>query len=454
MASRRAAALGAGATVPAGAVLAVLPLALAGPSGSPKESPASATDRTVVIGRSERGRPIRALRVGDPGALRRVLVVGAIHGNELAGRAVVRRLSSAHPSAGTELWLVDDLNPDGAAAGTRQNASGVDLNRNFPFRWRAVGKPFDIYYPGPRPLSEPESQAAAALIERIRPRVSVWYHQMLRLVTATGEGDPVLERLYARRSGLPRRRLPRYPGTAISWQNHRFPGTTAFVVELPGGRLSALAARRHTRAVLAVARAILPPRVRRRPIPFGAKRKEETRRYALRHYGIDDYRLRHPRVIVEHFTDGDSFTSAYDTFARDVPDPELHELPGVCAHYLIDRDGTIYSLVSTRLMCRHTVGLNYTAIGIEHVGRSDAAVLGDRRQLRSSVRLTRWLQGRFGIRTRDVIGHNESLTSPYHRERVPRLRHQTHGDFRRASMRRYRAALRRLPAPASLRSAT
>ena len=101
-------------------------------------------------------------------------------------------------------------------------------------------------------------------------------------------------------------------------------------------------------------------------------------------------------------------------------------------------------------MCRHTVGLNYTAIGIEHVGTSDGGVLRNRRQLAASLRLTRYLQGRFGIRTGDVIGHNESLRSRFHRERVARLRNQTHGDFRRASMRRYRRSLMRLPAPASV----
>jgi N-acetylmuramoyl-L-alanine amidase len=131
---------------------------------------------------------------------------------------------------------------------------------------------------------------------------------------------------------------------------------------------------------------------------------------------------------------------------------ELHELPGVCAHFVIDTDGTIYQLVPLALMCRHTVGLNYTAIGIEHVGMSDGQVLGDKRQLRASLRLTRMLQGRYGIATKNVIGHNESLGSPYHREHVARLRHQTHGDFRRASMNRYRRALGGLPAPRSVRA--
>ncbi len=146
------------------------------------------------------------------------------------------------------------------------------------------------------------------------------------------------------------------------------------------------------------------------------------RAYALRHYGIDDYRLRRPRVIVEHYTATDTLAPVLNTFANDSPDVELGELPGVCAHYVIDRDGTVYGLVPTTIMCRHTVGLNWTAIGIEHVGQSDGQVLGNRAQLRASLRLTRSLQGRYGIRTRNVIGHAESLSSPYHRERVARLR--------------------------------
>jgi N-acetylmuramoyl-L-alanine amidase len=156
-------------------------------------------------------------------------------------------------------------------------------------------------------------------------------------------------------------------------------------------------------------------------------------------------------VIVQHYTASNSFDSAYNTFASNQPDVELNELPGVCTHYIVDRDGTVYRLVPTSIMCRHTVGLNYTAIGIEHVGTSDGQVMGNRRQRRASLRLTRSLQGRYFIRTRNVIGHNENRSSPYHRERVERLRNQTHGDFTRGTMRRYRRLLGRLPAPASLR---
>jgi beta-N-acetylhexosaminidase len=186
-----------------------------------------------------------------------------------------------------------------------------------------------------------------------------------------------------------------------------------------------------------------PPRpaIVSKPIPFGPQRRIETQAYSKRHFGIDTWRLVRPRVIVEHYTASDSFSSAYSTFARDVADSELHELPGVCAHFVIDRDGTVYQLVSLTTMCRHTVGLNYTAIGIEHVGTSDAEILANAAQMHASLRLTVWLMHRFAIQLRNVIGHNESLTSPYHRERVPAWRCQTHGDWRHADMEVYRRRL-------------
>jgi N-acetylmuramoyl-L-alanine amidase len=180
------------------------------------------------------------------------------------------------------------------------------------------------------------------------------------------------------------------------------------------------------------------------PIPFGPKRKREMAAYSERHYGRRAWRLRHPHVIVEHMAQASTAAAVRNAFAPDVPDPELGELPNVCAHFVIDSAGKIYRLVNLRTRCRHTVGLNWTAIGIEHTGFADSDALGDRRQLRASLRLTRYLRCRFGIPVRDVIGHHESLRSPYHHELVPSLRRQTHGDWRHASMRVYRRKLRRL----------
>lgn len=185
------------------------------------------------------------------------------------------------------------------------------------------------------------------------------------------------------------------------------------------------------------------PRIIQMRIPFPARRKREMAAYSRRHYGTASYALKKPRVIVEHYSVSSSARSVYNTFASDVPDSELHELPGTCSHYVIGRDGTIYQLVAISIRCRHTVGLNYTAIGIEHVGFSDDDILRNPRELRASLRLTGWLRCRYAIAIKNVIGHNESLSSPFHHEKVPRLRNQTHGDWVRKDMNRYRAKLAR-----------
>jgi beta-N-acetylhexosaminidase len=199
------------------------------------------------------------------------------------------------------------------------------------------------------------------------------------------------------------------------------------------------------RALLAllVVAAVAPakPPVAWKPIPFGAQRRAEMAQYAARHYGLHTWRLSHPRVIVEHYTANDSFSATWNTFASDAPDPELHERPGTCAHFVIDRDGTIYQLVPLTTMCRHTVGLNWTAVGIEHVGTSDGSILQNAKQIDASLRLTLWLMHRYGISLSNVIGHNESLTSRYHRERYAPWRCQTHGDWTHADMQVYRARL-------------
>jgi murein peptide amidase A len=222
------------------ALLASL-LALAAPAGA----------RTIVIGRSVNGRAITAQVLGPDTAPRRIVLVGCIHGNECAGIAILAALARRPLPAGVQLWLIDELNPDGTAADTRQNAHGVDLNRNFPFRWQPVSDP--TYYSGPRPESEPETRAAISLISAIRPSVTIYYHQHEDLVDMSG-GDRGVARRYAQLAGMPATCLPFLPGTATSWSNHAFAHTTAFVVELPAGPVAQPALARHLRALRAVER--------------------------------------------------------------------------------------------------------------------------------------------------------------------------------------------------------
>ena len=205
--------------------------------------------RVELLGRSEHGRPIRVVEVGAPQG-KRVLVVGCIHGNETAGIAVARALEQGSPT-GLDLWVLPTLNPDGVVAGTRGNAHGVDLNRNFPYRWRPRT---GVYASGPRPLSEREARIAYRLIRRLRPSVTIWFHQHLDLVWASG-GNRRVEQVFARVSGLPYHPLPALGGSAINWQNHALPGTTAFAAELPPGPATAEEVARYVRAVLAAGRA-------------------------------------------------------------------------------------------------------------------------------------------------------------------------------------------------------
>lgn len=210
--------------------------------------PAVAGARPIPLGRSSQGRPITAIEVGNRSGTR-VLVVGDVHGNETAGIAVAGALAKLAPRD-LDLWIVPDLNPDGVAAGTRQNARGVDLNRNFPWRWRPLS---GVYESGARPLSEREARIAYRLILRLRPHVTIWFHQHLDMVWASG-GRRGIERVFARVSGLPYHAMPQLAGSAITWQNNTLRGTTAFAAELPAGAPAPASVARYVRAVLAAAR--------------------------------------------------------------------------------------------------------------------------------------------------------------------------------------------------------
>lgn len=186
--------------------------------------------------------------------------------------------------------------------------------------------------------------------------------------------------------------------------------------------------------------AIARPDIVQRPIPYGAARRAQMADYSRMHYGRAEWRLR-PRGVVQHYTATNSLASVFATFRANQPDVELGQLPGVCTHFVIDRDGTVYQLVPLNVRCRHTVGLNHRMLGIEHVGTSDAAVMGNRAQRRASLRLTAWLVDRFALATGDVIGHSENRSSRFHREDYRPWRCQTHGDFSRTTMTDYRSRL-------------
>ncbi len=166
--------------------------------------------------------------------------------------------------------------------------------------------------------------------------------------------------------------------------------------------------------------AVVRPAIVQDPIPFGARRKNEMVAYSRRHYGDATWHLK-PRVIVLHYTDSGTYRSAWSTFAGDTA--SLGELPGTCAHFIVSQDGVIHQLVPTTVRCRHAIGLNQAAIGIEMVqvgGRSahwsDQQILHRTRQIRAVVALVRWLQATYGIATGDVIGHAMANGSRFFRD--------------------------------------
>ena len=223
-------------------------------ASAPAEPPASIAAEVQVIGHSVQGRPITAVQLGDPAAERVALVVGLIHGDEHAGLRIVDRVEGrASEIQGVQLWVIPSVNPDGARAHARKNAHGVDLNRNFPYRWRGGLPHSDGYYPGPEPASEPETRAVIDFVRQIKPQISIWYHQPWGAVLAchgrprsppatrswsdahllpgqgvTGDGDQLGER-----RGCPERR----------------PSSSS----CPRERSAAPAARRHAGAAIALA---------------------------------------------------------------------------------------------------------------------------------------------------------------------------------------------------------
>ena len=203
-------------------------------AGTPVGHSSDLAKRLTVqqLGRSLEGRPIRAWRVGDPQGSRRVLVVGCIHGDECAGMRITQWLLNGARSIDVDLWIVDDFNPDGHRRWQRGNARGIDLNRDF------------------LAATQRETRIARKLILRLRPDVTIWFHQPQAVVRAWGPSRETARR-YARLAGMPYRSLQWPPGSASRWQNGI--GLRSFVVELPPGDLPVAQARRHANAVLRVA---------------------------------------------------------------------------------------------------------------------------------------------------------------------------------------------------------
>ena len=210
----------------AGVLAALAPAGVASAvEAGPDARPAVVEART--IGHSVRGRPIRAWRLGEPGK-RRVVLISTMHGNEPHTRRILETLRDGRAIRGVDLWVVPTYNPDGLARGTRRNARGVDLNRNFPYRWADLD---GSYESGPRPASEPETRAVMRFLRQVAPRRVISFHQPLDGVD-TDTKDPAFARRLARALRLPRTSLDcggLCHGTMTMWFNHHMAGSALTV---------------------------------------------------------------------------------------------------------------------------------------------------------------------------------------------------------------------------------
>lgn len=211
---------------------------------------------TRVIGHSVSGHPIRAFELGDRSAAVTVVALAAMHGDETAGVVVLDRLRDGAAIRGVHLWVIPRDNPDGIRRHTRQNARGVDLNRNFPTRWKYQT---GYYFSGPRPSSEPETRALQRFLDKVRPADVVTFHSPLYGVEVHGAKDLPFARRLSRDLRLPPKSFDCWSGchgTLTQWFNTHHRGACVTVefgdhpsrhylrVRAPRGLLRAVGGRR------------------------------------------------------------------------------------------------------------------------------------------------------------------------------------------------------------------
>jgi predicted deacylase len=209
------------------ALAVVLPVALVPPAAADDE-PAFYERR--VIGASVDGRDILAYHLGEPArpGVPKVLLISSMHGDEQATRHILFGLKDGEPVVGIDLWIVPTYNPDGVAANTRKNAHGVDLNRNYPYKWKDLDGGYES---GPTPASEPETKAMMRFLRKVRPDYILSFHQPLQGVD-TDTKKPMFARRVARKLHLPAKTLDCGSvchGTMTMWFNHNFRGTAMTV---------------------------------------------------------------------------------------------------------------------------------------------------------------------------------------------------------------------------------
>ena len=146
-----------------------------------------------------------------------------------------------------------------------------------------------------------------------------------------------------------------------------------------------------------------------KPIDFGPKRVALTKAYIKQHYGKDVHDITiTPKVIVLHYTAigslKDSFNALKPQMLRGRKDIAKASALNVSAHYLVDRDGTVYRLMPDNHMARHVIGLNYNAIGVENVAKNAKDLTPA--QVQANIALVKYLKRKYPT-IKYLIGHHE-----------------------------------------------
>lgn len=146
-----------------------------------------------------------------------------------------------------------------------------------------------------------------------------------------------------------------------------------------------------------------------KPIDYSKEKIKLSLEYMKEHHGLDQKTPKiTPKIIVLHYTAGGTIDSNFKYFNNLYLENQRSTLKNqsplnVSSHFIIDRDGTVYQLVDTEMFARHTIGLNYCAIGVENIG-SKAQPLTDK-QVEANAELVRYLAKKYPIQY--VIGHSE-----------------------------------------------
>jgi beta-N-acetylhexosaminidase len=155
-----------------------------------------------------------------------------------------------------------------------------------------------------------------------------------------------------------------------------------------------------------------------RPIIFDAQRKYLTATYREKHTGDCDYKSKgveeciriEPKLIILHMTEIKNLEASFEHMKEPVLSEEREKLISrsydrlnVSAHYLIDRDGSIYNLMPEYYMARHAIGVNHNSIGIENVGTNKEGP--SQEQIESAKKLVTYLMKKYGIPLNNVYSH-------------------------------------------------